>query len=117
MSFQQIEGSRKNSIVFVSDYFLYIRRRNYKNKVYLRCRKDDCRATALVVDNIFTIEQEHDHPNEKEEVERLLLVSSMKTKAEQEATPLREIYDSVKANNTTLPQFHGKYMYFTYGFI
>ena len=106
MSYQIVEGSRKNSNLYVSNDFLYIRRRVYKDKTYLRCRTDSCPGTAVISCDLLFIQTDHNHSGEEKEVQKLHINSQLKQRAELDPTPLREIYNEITADVTNTTQFH-----------
>ena len=54
-NFRVIQGTRKNSKVFVHDNFLYILNKTEDDTLYLKCKYNHtCQATAIVRENYIT---------------------------------------------------------------
>ena len=120
LPFEIKEGNRKNSKIYVSscdnEKFAYIRdrpltlkcRRNqqpkFKDNVSKEIwRENRCYARAKIVNDRIILLQNHNHPEESEELNKLFLKSQMKDGIEEQ--PLlstRQIFDETSQSNPTV---------------
>ena len=80
VNYTKMEGSRKNSIVYVCDNYIYAKDKLYKNSLQLRCvqRTIGCRGYAVMIDDVVTMTHEHNHHSSAEAIETRKLKSELK---------------------------------------
>ena len=96
-NFRVIQGTRKNSKVFVQDNFLYILDKTEEDTLYLKCKySHTCQARAIVKENILTTPNIDKTPHNCEGQQQVSLIklaaaeilTKMKKRASTEGTSL-----------------------------
>ena len=100
-NFRVIQGTRKNSKVFVQDNFLYILDKTEEDTLYLKCKySHTCQARAIVKENILTTPNIDKTPHNCEGQQQVSLIklaaaeilTKMKKRASTEGTSLYVSY-------------------------
>ena len=106
MEYRLLEGTRKNSVNYECNNFLYRKNSASENVIYVRCTKSDCFGRGIIQGDRLTVKWGHSHPPEEDlDISAQIAKSQMKRRAENTATDLREIYDEECDNNVTAGTF------------
>ena len=82
-SYTTFEGKRKGSTYYHGGGYLYLKRLETGEKLYLKCQDRSCRATAEVRDNLLVHKKSHTHPQPTLEfIEDLKRLACVKDEAE-----------------------------------
>ena len=100
MNYYVIEGSRKNSKLYVHNSFLYLFHRDCEAHFTVRCRewkKSNCKARGKIMklNDFFEDIGNHTHPSNEEEIDLLKMKTKLKRKSEISSDTLRGIFDDV----------------------
>ena len=97
--YQTFEGHRKGSVLFEHDMFEYKRNKRVLGCQYLECTTPGCPGRAVIKDatEILSVTKEHDHgPLQSSHFSVKKAKASMKRKAEESASSLRDIFDQTR---------------------
>ena len=82
-TYTTFEGKRKGSTYYYGGGYLYLKRLETGEKLYLKCQDRTCRATAEVRDNLLVHKKNHTHPQPTNEfIEDLKRLACVKEEAE-----------------------------------
>lgn len=102
MNYRIIEGERRNSTLYIYNFYSYTLHHDLKNHISVRCKdwkKKNCKAVGKIskIEDVFEPAGFHLHPVDDTNV--LEIKSEMKRKAERSTSTLREIFDEVSSSS------------------
>lgn len=99
-NYKIIEGCRKNSKLYICDGFAYVRDKETKSGLCLKCRKHNklCPGRSVIMNNTLRITRPHSCIANEDEIEVIKFKSQVKRNAEDSVYSLRAVFDSAAAN-------------------
>ena len=102
-SFEIIEGNKKNSKIYISNSFCYLKKRTYKEKLYLVCHKSQhYPALAEIVGDVFWLKSAHYHQADVNFIQTTKFKNALKSQAETSTQTPRQIFDEISIQHNDI---------------